>query len=98
MAFNGTKVICHICDNDIYFDCEEHSGSKEVCLQISAACNVLVAHAIRMGVKPKQYTQARVHLEVLKPSEASKEVFESVMAFIRELEEAYPNNIKIYKA
>lgn len=91
-----TKIICHTDDKSIYFDCNNHAGDKDVCLQISAVCNVLVCHAISIGVHPQKYESGKVHIDIDNPSEASKEVFASCMQFLHVLAEEYSDYIKIY--
>ena len=94
--FKGTRVICYTDKDRLYFDCENHAGDREACLQISAVCNVLLCHCIDVGIKPIHYQAGHVHLEVQSPSDPTKAVFAAGMQFLNVLASQYPDHIKVY--
>ena len=92
---DNTVVVIRFEDDLIYFDCENHAGDREVCLQISAICNLLVCECLRHNIHPVQYKEGRVHLEVQHATENQREVFRAAEDMLKVLADRYPGNLRL---
>lgn len=92
---NNTVVVIRFEDDLIYFDCENHAGDREVCLQISAICNLLVCECLRYDIQPVQYKEGRVHLEIQHATESQREVFYAAEDMFKVLADRYPGNLRL---
>ena len=90
---DNTVVVIRFEDDLIYFDCENHAGDREVCLQISAICNLLVCECLRHNIQPVQYKEGRVHLEIQHATETQREVFHAAEDMLEILADRYPDNL-----
>ena len=92
---DNTVVVIRFEDDLIYFDCENHAGDREVCLQISAICNLLVCECLRHNIQPVQYKEGRVHLEIQHATENQREVFLAAEDMLKVLADRYPGNLRL---
>ena len=92
---DNTVVVIRFEDDLIYFDCENHAGNREVCLQISAICNLLVCECLRHNIQPVQYKEGRVHLEIQHATENQREVFRAAEDMLKVLADRYPDNLRL---
>ena len=92
---DNTVVVIRFEDDLIYFDCENHAGNREVCLQISAICNLLVCECLRHNIQPVQYKEGRVHLEIQHATENQREVFRAAEDMLKVLADRYPGNLRL---
>lgn len=92
---DNTVVVIRFEDDLIYFDCENHAGDREVCLQISAICNLLVCECLRHNIQPVQYKEGRVHLEIQHATENQREVFRAAEDMLKVLADRYPGNLRL---
>lgn len=92
---DNTVVVIRFEDDLIYFDCENHAGDREACLQISAICNLLVCECLRHNIQPVQYKEGRVHLEIQHATENQREVFRAAEDMLKVLADRYPGNLRL---
>lgn len=92
---DNTVVVIRFEDDLIYFDCENHAGDREVCLQISAICNLLVCECLRYDIQPVQYKEGRVHLEIQHATESQREVFRAAEDMLKVLADRYSGNLRL---
>lgn len=92
-----TKVIMDVDrQQNIMFDCQNHSDDYDVCTIVSTLCNVLVEAAFRADSEPTEYSPGHVRLDVPKAHADTLEIFETVMAVMRQAAKQHPDHIKIY--
>lgn len=93
-----TKVMCKI-DKDeqnIFFDCMNHAGDREVCIMCSTICNVLIAACESAKVDKIMTTDAHVQICIDKADEALASVFEAAMEVFQDIQYQFPDSCKVY--
>jgi uncharacterized protein YsxB (DUF464 family) len=92
-----TKVMFNIdSHNTIMFDCVNHAENYDVCTIVSTLCNVLVEAAARADCEPTIYNPGHVRIDITKAQDDTLEIFETVMAVMKQAAEQHPEFIKIY--
>ena len=92
-----TKVMMNIDrQNSIMFDCQNHADDHDVCTIASTLCNVLVEAAFRADSEPTIYEPGHVRLDIFKAHDDTLEIFETVMAVMKQAADQHPEFIKIY--
>lgn len=92
-----TKVMMDIDKrNNIMFDCQNHAEDHDACTIMSTLCNVLVESCFRIGEEPTIYNKGHVRIDISSAQDDTVEVFETVMAVMKQAAKAQPEFIKIY--
>ena len=92
-----TKVMMNIdSQGNIMFDCQNHADNYNVCTIVSTLCNVLVEAAFRADHEPTEYNPGHVRIDISKAQSDTLEIFETVMAVMRQAADQHPDHIKIY--
>lgn len=92
-----TKVMMNIDrQNNIMFDCVNHADNYDACTIVSTLCNVLVEASCRADCEPTIYNPGHVRLDIPKAQNDTLEIFETVMAVMKQAADQHPEFIKIY--
>jgi hypothetical protein len=92
-----TKVMMDIDKlNNIMFDCQNHAEDHDACTIMSTLCNVLVESCFRIGEEPTIYNKGHVRIDISLAQDDTVEVFETVMAVMKQAAKQHPEFIKIY--
>lgn len=92
-----TKVMMNIDrQNNIMFDCVNHAEDHDACTIASTLCNVLVEASYRADCEPTIYDPGHVRLDIFKAQSDTLEIFETVMAVMKQAADQHPEFIKIY--
>lgn len=93
-----TKVLIRVEEDDsrLYFECVEHSGDRDMCMRVSALCNVLVLRCRKRGYDVDVYEPGRVRIEISRADPATCAVVRALSDVFCALEEEYPDKVKVY--
>ena len=93
-----TKVLIDIPEEHgtLYFEVENHAGSRDVCAMASALTNVMVLRCDRKGYEVETYEAGRVRMIIENADPVTCSVATAVQDAFMALAEEYPSQVKMY--
>lgn len=82
-------------DGPLWFDCRGHAGDREVCGMVSTLLNFLVVYMSERGYTPSVYEPGHLQFDIYISDMHINRVFRAAVTTLRQLENHYPDNLKV---
>lgn len=92
-----TKVKINIDKNkNIFFDCYQHAGTRDVCIMASTVCNMVIVSCQKRNISPLTDEDGHLTYCIEYADDGLLEVVKCAEEVFKEISDQFPEHLKLY--
>ena len=92
-----TKVKINIdSQKNVFFDCYQHAGTRDVCIMASTVCNMVIVACQKRNISPQTDEDGHLTYCIEYADDGLLEVIMSAEEVFKEIHNQFPEHLRLY--